>query len=210
MDCEGCEFLALPQFLNESMRTLGHVPVTQLQLEIHVPWRLHTRFHSNETVALLRSYALHGPIITPESCYSGSPEPIFMTNMNYPYVPLYASKTALPLLAALSAAGFVPFHIDQAQQAPFYCCNVEYTFLNIRAPADKLPKLHGISPVVAPVANGRAPKIAAQKPTQGTARQRTVSNERAPKTASHKHAQDRAQRVSGRDRHERHPHPTAH
>uniref|UniRef100_A0A7S2FL84 Methyltransferase FkbM domain-containing protein n=1 Tax=Haptolina brevifila TaxID=156173 RepID=A0A7S2FL84_9EUKA len=36
IDCEGCEFTALSQFLREATRRWGHVPVTQLQVELHV------------------------------------------------------------------------------------------------------------------------------------------------------------------------------
>ena len=61
IDCEGCEMDALPRFLNDSMARWGHVPVTQLQIEIHVANRLQSY---GEERKLVRSYGeaglLHG------------------------------------------------------------------------------------------------------------------------------------------------------
>ena len=37
IDCEGCEFDAIPQFLEQSTARLGRVPVTQINIEVHVP-----------------------------------------------------------------------------------------------------------------------------------------------------------------------------
>lgn len=57
VDCEGCELDAVPRFLKDSMEALGHVPVTQLQIEVHV---LHRSVLHSESQMLARSYATHG------------------------------------------------------------------------------------------------------------------------------------------------------
>ena len=60
VDCEGCETSAIPQFLIEANATFGHIPVTQLHLEVHAsgPDDLRSNTHADavKLLAMLRAY----------------------------------------------------------------------------------------------------------------------------------------------------------
>ena len=57
VDCEGCEPEAIPQFLVEANRSLGHVPVTTLQMEVHPP--SHPRLVSCDDRERMHSVRVH-------------------------------------------------------------------------------------------------------------------------------------------------------
>ena len=110
-DCEGCEFAAVAQFLDEMrlMRAEGRtVPVTQLQMEVHVPGR---------SLAHTRAWAANG------------------INHTNPIWPRYArtNRRALDMLSKLLSFGFVVFHIELGGAHPFKCCGAEVTLVNTRA-----------------------------------------------------------------------------
>jgi hypothetical protein len=123
IDCEGCEMEALPRFLNDSMARWGHVPVTQLQIEIHVgfvpPFR--------RAIANLESYGARG-LLHNSSQFAES---------NHPQI-LSQDLRARELLTKLQLHGFVPFHIHFGETRTS-CCAAEYSFYNTRTPAKMLP-----------------------------------------------------------------------
>lgn len=144
LDCEGCEFDALPQFLNASMHRFGHVPLGQLQVEMHVSGRLgRDKCYDNGTPCLerfksqqrLTELYAHGGVR-----YRG--HRAFDSGYTNPQA-MRAEWKARRLLATLQRYGFVPFHIDFTTHASG-CCGSEYTFLNTRAPEEMLaPLLRG-------------------------------------------------------------------
>ena len=56
IDCERCEHYALPRFVNDALQRWGHVPVTQLQVEVHVA----SVFKANQTHLRTASYGRYG------------------------------------------------------------------------------------------------------------------------------------------------------
>ena len=133
----------------------GRVPVTQLQLEVHVAARTSDPYWSS---ALVHSYGTRGLLRAPAhgligyrggnrsgtaglSGRSMAAHRKFL-QWNNPQA-VRQDRRARRMLKALLAHGFVPFHIDfgdadGAERST--CCSVEYTFLNTRAPQYRLPK----------------------------------------------------------------------
>jgi len=114
IDCESCEFAALAQFLDEATAGGGTVPVTQIQMEVHVPGR---------SLAKTRAWAKYG---------------INHTSPMWPELGPRANAQALRLLAQLLDLGFVVFHIGLGGAHRFQCCGAEYSLINTRAPAERL------------------------------------------------------------------------
>lgn len=139
VDCEGCEERAIPLFLNDSMRRWGLVPVTQLQLEVHIDPRSGSPSAQQQ---LLRSYSKAGLkmqsagslLVNVDRTEKARRKRVF----NNPHA--YRSERRMrPALALLQAHGFVPFHVDFGDVGS--CCSIEYSLLNIKAPVAKLAKL---------------------------------------------------------------------
>lgn len=123
IDCEGCEYKALPQFLEESTAKFGHVPVTQIQFELHVEG-----LGANVTQKWAEGQDRkdkHGQVVKGEVV-----RPFRQSGVN---------RDARHLLHTLEQYGFVPFHIDFTRH-PYQCCGVEYSLFNTKAPKDMLPK----------------------------------------------------------------------
>ena len=118
---------AIPRFLNDSMARWGHVPVTQLQIEVHVGNRLQSY---SEERKLVRSYAQFGLLHGRN----------FSAGWNNPQRVVEDSR-ARRMLDSLRDHGFVPFHVhlnDASAEGPM-CCATEYSLLNSRAPTALLP-----------------------------------------------------------------------
>ena len=108
IDCESCEFKAVMQFLDQAASERGVVPVTQLQMEVHLPGR---------GLSHTRAWAKHG------------------INHTDPVWPKYRkfNKLALQMFSKLLQSGFVVFHIELGGAHPFQCCGAEYSLVNTRA-----------------------------------------------------------------------------
>ena len=118
---------AIPRFLNDSMALWGHVPVTQLQIEIHVANRLQSYAEERK---LVRSYAKFG-LLRGRNFSAGWNNPQRVMD----------DVRARRMLDSLRDHGFVPFHIhlnDASAEGPM-CCGTEYSLLNSRAPTALLP-----------------------------------------------------------------------
>ena len=94
-------------FVNESLQLWGRVPVTQLQVEIHVNQRL-SRPHGI-TRNLTEHYAQHGL----HKFGPGEQVTEGWQAWNNPHS-VAVDRAAVGMLSALYAAGFVTFHIDFA------------------------------------------------------------------------------------------------
>lgn len=119
--------LAIPRFLNDSMMLWGHVPIVQLQVEIHVANRLQSY---SEERKLVRSYGTNG-VLRGKRFNGGANNPQRVADDN----------KARALLDALREHGFVPFHVhlsDFGTGLPG-CCSSEYSFFNSHAPPALLP-----------------------------------------------------------------------
>jgi len=154
IDCERCELDALPRFINDSLARWGHVPVTQLQVEVHVSQvdgshnQTHLRTHSYGKYGLVwknrksrRDNATYYSRGGPDEAEEALKELSMGGLTNNPHSMAWNSR-ARKLLASLYGAGFVAFHIDLwgDRADPFLgCCFAEYTLLNTRAPTRRLP-----------------------------------------------------------------------
>ena len=107
VDCEECEYQAIQQFLNDSMRLWGRIPVTQLKLELHVPAR---SFNEDRERGLVHSYGRNGLL-------RGK---TFPGNYNNPQSVALDLK-AQAVLASLRAHGFVPFHVHFTDSVGLLC-----------------------------------------------------------------------------------------
>ena len=154
---EGCEFYALPRFLNESMATWGHVPVTQLQIEVHVSPRASIWEKSR---LLVHSYGEHGlrqekaanlgirsmpqkrgRLSALELMESAAEKKAANTlEWNNPQS-VKEDRRARALLELLLQYGFLPFHVHLGRMDSNLCCGTEYSFINTLASPKRLPRL---------------------------------------------------------------------
>ena len=121
---EGCEFHALPAFMRDAKRIWGHVPVTQIQLEIHVSPRAGGNFKYSRQ--LVKSYGEHGlrKVMRNDKEWN-NPQSV------------KEDRKARALLSSLLEHGFVPFHVHFTE-GPTLCCATEYSLINMFAPATRL------------------------------------------------------------------------
>ena len=142
IDCERCEFEALPRFVNDSLARWGRVPVTQIQVEIHVypvtknTSQTHLRTHSYGRFGIsdkldpgTKRQALSGLVRPPQT--------------NVPHS-ISWNRPALAMLGLLYEAGFATFHIQWNPPSLGFdgCCFAEYSLFNTRTPRHLLPGSH--------------------------------------------------------------------
>ena len=132
---EGCEFHALPRFFNDSMSIWGHIPVTQLQIEVHVSPRAAVFEQSR---LLVHDYGKHGlrqenaaslGMITPWRQRRARKQTMHVANTmewNNPQS-VKEDRRARVLLDSLLQHGFLPFHIHLGSMDNHsnLCCGTE-------------------------------------------------------------------------------------
>lgn len=150
---EGCEFEALSQFLNDSMRIWGYVPVTQIQVtrSSKVHGHAHARTFESLTPGAPPTPQVEVHVAARYSDHKTTRQLVRSygdlglkkhKNWNNPQS-VREDRRARSMLTELLAHGFVPFHIDLGSIASSnLCCGTEYTLLNTRAPAHRLPRLN--------------------------------------------------------------------
>ena len=161
VDCEACEFDSLGPLFRELFARDGIVPVTQLQLEIHVG------------SASGRTGLIH---------YKKK------RHMFDPELPVHDVRTkrnakSLGLLSMLYEVGFVTFHVDLTRS--HHCCGMEYSLYNSKifySSRQPMSTAGAVKPLVLPSDEVRArePSVPARAPL---APAREPSGSRNPKVA---------------------------
>lgn len=120
IDCEGCEMSSLlPFFAQLAARYGGEVPITQLQIEIH----LGVMIEKNRTDI---------------AAYSAGGIEAVLAQHSSEWIEAYRrkGKQYRALLAGLQSFGFVPFHIDMNHKGG---SAAEFSFANIKCPSCRWP-----------------------------------------------------------------------